>query len=378
VALAESGTESDRAEARRVLERLAGDGRDAMAPSRREAARAIARTSDPRFRQLLLPLMHDADPAVAREAIRSARLLGDSDLLFVPTLISLMRNRRLKNAAREALVSYGENAIGALTYFLRDDEEDPWVRRHIPGTLARIPAPSSVEALVETLENEDGFLRYKAALALEKVRRESSHLPIPFTPIEKLLLKEAARYYRYLGASYNLFEKGDLPRDGILAQALTEKLSRALDRVYLLLGLVYDWKDVRAARIAIERGDVRARASAVEFLDNTLSGQLRKMVLPIIDEMPLDEKVRKGNVFLKNRVRGVEETLERLIYDDDPVVAATAIDLVRERKLWSIASDLEQVLQFRDARDFVVFEAASYALAAYRLKTDEPHPAHPI
>jgi hypothetical protein len=76
--------------------------------------------------------------------------------------------------------------------------------------------------------------------------------------------------------------------------------------------------------------------------------------------------VRKGNVFLKNRVRGPEETLERLIYDDDPVVAALAIDLVREKKLWSLASDLEQVLQFRDARDFVVFESASYALASYR------------
>jgi hypothetical protein len=51
---------------------------------------------------------------------------------------------------------------------------------------------------------------------------------------------------------------------------------------------------------------------------------------------------------------------------------------VRERKLWTLADDLEQVLQFRDARDYVVFESASYALAAYRLKTDEPHVAHPL
>jgi AAA family ATP:ADP antiporter len=377
VALSESANENDRTEARRVLERLAGDGRDAMAPARREAAKAIARTTDPRFRQLLLPLMHDADPAVAMEAIGSARLLGHSDLLFVPTLISLMRNRRLKNAARETLVSYGEDAVPALTYFLRDDEEDRWVRRHIPGTLARIPCPASVEALVDTLESDDGFLRYKSVLALERIRRENPNLPIPFAPIEKLLLKEAARYYRYLGVRYNLFEKGGLPREAILAQALSEKLSRATDRIFRMLGLVYERKDLRAARIAIERGDVRARASAIEFLDNTLSGQLRKMALPVIEDIPLTEKVRKGNVFLKNRVRGVEETLERLIYDDDPVVAAEAIDLVRERKLWSLAPDLEEVLQFRDARDFVVFEAASYALAAYRLKTDEPH-LHPL
>jgi len=372
VALSESSNENDRTEARRVLERLAGDGRDAMVPARREAARAIARTTDPRFRQLLLPLMHDADPGVAKEAIGSARLLGDSDLLFVPTLVSLMRNRRLKNAARETLVSYGEDAIPALTYFLQDDEEDRWVRRHIPGTLARIPSAASVEALVETLGSDDGFLRYKAVLALERIRRESPSLSIPFAPIERLLLKEAARYYRYLGVSYNLFEKDGLPRDAILAQALSEKLSRGIDRMFRLLGLIYDWKDVRAGRIAIERGDVRARASAIEFLDNTLSGPLRKMILPVIEDIPLPEKVRKGNVFLKNRVRGVEETLERLIYDDDPVVATAAIDLVRERKLWSLAPELEQVLQFRDVRDFIVFESVSYALAAYRLNpTDQ-------
>jgi len=372
VALSESSNENDRTEARRVLERLAGDGRDAMVPARREAARAIARTTDPRFRQLLLPLMHDADPGVAKEAIGSARLLGDSDLLFVPTLVSLMRNRRLKNAARETLVSYGEDAIPALTYFLQDEEEDRWVRRHIPGTLARIPSAASVEALVETLGSDDGFLRYKAVLALERIRRESPSLSIPFAPIERLLLKEAARYYRYLGVSYNLFEKDGLPRDAILAQALSEKLSRGIDRMFRLLGLIYDWKDVRAGRIAIERGDVRARASAIEFLDNTLSGPLRKMILPVIEDIPLPEKVRKGNVFLKNRVRGVEETLERLIYDDDPVVATAAIDLVRERKLWSLAPELEQVLQFRDVRDFIVFESVSYALAAYRLNpTDQ-------
>ena len=62
----------------------------------------------------------------------------------------------------------------------------------------------------------------------------------------------------------------------------------------------------------------------------------------------------------------------RLIYDEDVVIAATAIDLVRELKLWSLADDLTQVLEFRDARDFAVFESASEALAAYRL-SETPH-----
>ena len=67
-----------------------------------------------------------------------------------------------------------------------------------------------------------------------------------------------------------------------------------MDRVFRLLSLLYDWGDIRAARWAIERGAPRDRASAIEFLDNMLSGSLRKMILPLIDEGPLEEKVHKG------------------------------------------------------------------------------------
>jgi AAA family ATP:ADP antiporter len=374
-ALSSAENDADRKEARSMLERLASDKREAAVAGRREAARAIAWSKDPAVRHLLVPLMEDADLSVAQEAIKSARKLGDSDtdLLYVPNLISLLRDRRLKNVARDVLVSYGENVVPTLAYFVRDDNEDLWVRRHIPGTLARIPSEASLAALLTCLESEDGFIRFKSIAAIEKIRRERPHVAIAEDPVRKLLRVEMVRFYRYLSLGYNLFDKGDLPRTSLLGQAIEEKLGRSMDRIYSLLGLVYDMDDIRAARYGVEKGDVRSRSSAIEFLDNTLSGELRKMFLPMIDDIPLEEKVRKGNVFLKTRVRGVEDTLTRLLYDEDPVIAATAIDLVRERKMWELASDLEEVLQFRDPNDFAVFESASYALAAYRLKTDEPY-----
>jgi AAA family ATP:ADP antiporter len=181
------------------------------------------------------------------------------------------------------------------------------------------------------------------------------------------------RYYSYLGIHYNLFHKEGIPSGSLVGRALEEKMRRALDRVYELLGLIYPWKDIAAARWTLEHGDGRAKASAAEYLDNMLSGDLRKRLMPIVEDVPVEEKVRKGNVFLKTRVRSAEGTLARLIYDDDPVVAATAIDLVREQKMWSLATDIEEVLAFRDAKDFVVFEAASFALAAHRLGEERPH-----
>src|SRR5688572_31385121 len=122
--------------------------------------------------------MYDANIEVARAAIESAGALGTDDFLFVPPLVSLLRNRRLKSAARAVLVDYGEPVVAPLAYFMRDREEDKWVRRHVPSTLASLPFASSVEALLGALNEEDGCIRLKAIAAVDRLRRSQPELPI--------------------------------------------------------------------------------------------------------------------------------------------------------------------------------------------------------
>src|SRR4029079_12755635 len=152
--------------------------------------------------------------------------------------------------------------------------------------------------------------------------------------------------------------------------------------VFSLLALIYPWKDIGAAEWTLRHGDPRSRASASEYLDNILTGQLRKRIVPVLEDLPREEKVRRGNVLLRTRPRDVEESLLQLINDDDEVVAASAIDLVAAQQRWSLAEDIEHVLAHRDARDWFVFEAASWALAERRLSAErrrelwrEPLPA---
>ena len=156
-----------------------------------------------------------------------------------------------------------------------------------------------------------------------------------------------------------------------MARALSYKCEQAVDRIYRLLGLLFPWKDIFSTRWSIEHGDSRARASAFEYLDNLLTGQLRKHLMPALEELPIDEKVRRGNMILKTRPRDEEETLLHLINDGDQVVAACAISFVEKRKLWALVPDVEHVLAFRRAEDWFVFEAASWALAAHRMAEDE-------
>ena len=98
---------------------------------------------------------------------------------------------------------------------------------------------------------------------------------------------------------------------------------------------------------------------------------MRKRVIPVLDDVPLEEKVRRGNVLLKSRVRDVEDSLAQLVHDPDQIIAATAIHFVESRAAWTLAGDLEYALEHRDVKDWYVFEAASWALAAQRMAADE-------
>ena len=370
IVLAATGRSEDSSVAETALSQLASDTRETSNQGRRDVAAAIRRIGDPGCRHLLIPLLYDQNPEVAEEAMRSVQAIGSADFLFVPTLISLLRHRRLKAGARTVLVSYGESVLDALNLFLRDPGEDVWVRRHLPATIARIPCQKSMDILVAALQERDGFLRFQVVAALEKLRREQAGLTFDQAPIQALALKEGLRYFNYLSLHHNLFIRASLSREALLGRALDEKLTRTLDRIYRLLGLLYPWKDIAAARWAIERGNARARAGAVEYLDNILASHVRKRLLPILEDLPLEEKIRRGNVMLRTRPRGVEETLLELINDDDEIISAVAIDVVRQLSLWSLADDVEHVLAHRNAKDLFVFEAASWTLAARHTPED--------
>jgi AAA family ATP:ADP antiporter len=384
VALAASRVPQDVDAAEATLVDLAGDGRDQAIDARRQVAAAVRHIGQPRFRRILIPLLYDSSPEVVNEAMESVRAVGASDFVFVPALVSMLRSRRSKGAARQVLVSYGDPVVNALAHFMRDPEEDIWIRRHIPGTLALISSPASIDVLAGALDETDGFLRYKVIAALDRLRRTDAPLTFPTQKLGALALRESRQFFNYLSLLDNLL-RAKVADDALLVRALREKMERVRSRIYNLLAQMYPWRDIAVAEWTMRHGDPRARASASEYLDNILKGDLRKQIMPVIEDLPLEEKVRRGNSLLKTRPRDLEETLLQLINDEDQVIAATAIELVRDRALWNLGDDVEHVLAFRDPKDWYVFESASWALAERRMPASrrrelwlEPLPASEI
>ena len=379
VGLANSDNAQDVERAAAALQHLINDSRDAAAPARREAAAALAHIRAPQFRYLLVPLLYDRSPEVVAAAIESAGALGPSDGLFVPALASHLGDRVLKGPAREALVGYGEEVLDLLGSLLRDQREHVWVRRHLPATIAATPTQRALDVLMEALADPDGFLRYKVLEAIEQMRRSHPNLTMSRSALEGQVFKETARYYNALTLGFNLSAHITETRQPLVVSALNDKLVRTLDRIYRLLGLLYSYDDVLAARQAIERGETRRRAAAVEYLDNLLGGPIRKRVMPILEDAPMEQRVRQANAILKTRGRDLDDTIAQLVHEDDPVLAATAIHFAVEHRLWSLVDDLQFVAQ-RRANDPYVAEAALWAIAVQsqaasdRAATDQPLP----
>ena len=333
-----------------ALHRLASDTRDSGTAGRLEVARALGDVPLDGCRELLVPLLLDRKVDVAREAIRSAGRLGADFPLFMPSLVSLLRHRVLKNDARTVLVGCGERVVDALAHFLGNPAEDIWVRRHVPATLAHLPTQRTLDVLIERLSDRDGFLRYKSITAIEKVHQARPELVIRRDAVEALAMAESLRYFNAFTLHANLTHDENFGVKTLLVRALEEKQPRSRDRVFRLLGLLYSRTHARAARFALEHPDAVRRASAAEYLDNVLGRSLRKRVLLMVDDMPADERVRRTNLLLRTRRRTPDDTLAQLIHDDDQVIAACAIHLAAERGMWQLRDDVEFALAHRDSR----------------------------
>jgi hypothetical protein len=241
------------------------------AAGRAEAATALAHIDDPRFRALLVPLLYDRDPASCRRRLavraRWARLMVCSSRFVVAarsprTESAGARGTRWLTAKRSSTrwpTRFAINASmsGSVVIF----------RRRWPSS----DTQRSMDALVAALDDPDGFLRYKAITAIEKIPPRSSGYLV------------SARRTRGAGGAREL---ALLQRADAAAQPAASSRRRPSTRCsparcrtnctapsiasIVCSACSITCGDVAAARYTIEQGEARRRAAAVEYLDNLL------------------------------------------------------------------------------------------------------------
>jgi AAA family ATP:ADP antiporter len=342
---------------RQWLDRLASDD-DAL--RRALAATAVGARGD-HGTEVVHRLLADPDPLVARAACRAAGRLRNRAYAYA--LIEHLATARVRGDAIDALAQFGSTICGTLGDVLIDETSDIRIRRQIPRVLKHIPDQRSVDVLLSTIGHQDLSLRAAALKALNRLREVAPQLNFENTFVTQRIAAEA-RYYFELSAALEPFRErknNERSAAALLARTIDERLNQTLERLFRLLGLRYPPKEIHSAYLAVSRRHREEYAAALEFLDNVLERDLKRILLPLLDAP--EHVLERGRELFGIERRSAEDAIRELIRSRDPWLVACAMAAAAELKLRSLAPEISQAAT--EAQDDVsqVARSASAVLA---------------
>ena len=307
---------------------------------------------------LLNTLVLDADDDVAVEAIATAARLQDREALA--PLIERLSSPRLRGPAIQALAAFGPRVTGTLADLMNDNNAPMTTRRNIPRVLARIPDQKSADILLAALRTDHLPLRGSVLKALNKLRERAPGLNYDAGWFLDQVREEARTYLETFTALSTLREQSSGPVTALLIRTLENRLRENLERVFRLVGLKYPPRQIYAAYVAVDRGSGDEYTAALEFLDNVLERELKRVLLPLLDEDSVLAQ-RAQELFRIEKMTAVEAVRE-LIGSGDPWLASCAIAAAAELQIREVTADIRRA-QEGDEEIALVARKAEAALA---------------
>lgn len=330
-------------------------------PQRRRLAALSVEALGDGHASILVDLIRDADPAVVTAALQSAGRIQDRS--FLTPMIERLPEARLRGTIVDALTQYGPRIAGTLGDILMDPKVSHSARRHVARVLQHIPHQRSVDALMQAISEPDLNLRSTVLRSLHRLRESDPKLSYGVDSVQGQILKEARSYYE-LSAALSPFRDRNDKRTaaGLLAKTLEERLKRTIERLFYLLGLRYPPREIYAAYLAVNRGKAEETSTAIEFLDNVLDRELKRVLLPLFDA-PENVAERGREVFGVERLTA-EAAIRKLLDSGDEWLVCCAIATAAQLKIAALANDVARLRQGAGEEVGRVATAAAAAFAS--------------
>jgi len=264
--------------------------------ARMEVAKAIGlMESESPLAEKLGELLWDESPEVSKYALESAAKLRKKE--YVPALIKKLFNPITREDASVALEKYGDRVIGALSDYLSDRDEDIELRKGTASVLARIGTQDAGDCLMWELEEGKGEIDTELIDALDRIRSEKPGVQFREDIVETKILREIKKYCLTFIKHFGTKSKR---KKAEMTKGLPEELNVSLMNVFKLFGFIYLREDIMRAYQNIQVGTKDSVDYAIELLDNTLKKEMREIVIPLMEDLALDERVKRCRSCLKN------------------------------------------------------------------------------
>lgn len=247
---------------------------------RKQAAKVLGEMYDPDYAQLLKELLSDEHPSVVKQAITSAGKVQDRR--FVHELLLLMGNGIYRKAVEQALRRYGSRIYGTMYDHMIDAQLPVSTRRYIPWLFSQTVNEDSWEILKMSLKFCSIPIRHGIIKALLRMRKQQPSLRISDEIIGQNIELEIERYSK-LAKALSFYREGKMVLAEDADEILEYEIEQTFENMFRLLSLNNNMDDIDNAFKAIVGDNIHLRSDAIEFIENLIPWDVRKLLIPILE-----------------------------------------------------------------------------------------------
>jgi len=287
-------------------------------------------------------LMKDENTELKNQAIQAAGYTMES--AFIHKIAEFLPQEHFRESAKVALLNYGPAIVDSFMELLKDEKWRVELLQHIPSIVEKIGIQPSVELLFSILDHNDINLKMGALRSLNTMKASHPQLRFHNKLVIKRILDEAHLYMETLVALYAQItaidpnkkhvEEQHAKKQAEARRSLVELLERRLDgnleRIFRLLGLKYPPDDILSIYQGLQSKTPDMRINAVEFLDNLLETNLKRVLIPIVETALLDNISEISIKNLNLKIPDEFECLSMLLAGKDVKIKLAVLYLISQ------------------------------------------------
>ena len=266
-------------------------------------------------------LNHNSE-IISNVALNIAEKRKDESL--VPAIISNLSIAQTSIQARQTLKSFSEELINEqFKQLIESNATSRKLRLGIIRTLREYPNEDSIELLISQLDNNDQDIYNTIVESLLAIARVNPINENKQNQIADEINTIAEKVYT-LNECLNM-----LPDDEhkfLMQDHLNNEIQNTLPTLLKLGVLDVPETPIETYIHTIKSGDPSKLPFLLEFFENVFSKNEREVINPLIEQLPLDERSKIGNLHFKSMPTNFNQKLIESVYSPNKWESAIALD----------------------------------------------------
>ncbi len=257
---------------------------------RQYAAEIINGNTDEDKTHYLVELLYDPVRKVRHTAMRTAHKRYNWEVLNA--LIDNLTKPAHSITAANALIAIGDDSLPALDAAFYKHVNNYALTLKIVQIIGRIGGEQAIELLWNKIDFPHKLVVSQVMVALGNCGFKATASQVPRI---KYAIESDVEAIAWNMAAYDEVKRTYFGEE--IRKAIVEEVDHDISHIYMLLSMLYDASNIGLVKENIESGTSEGLTYAIELLDVFLTDDLKKRIIPLLDDLTYAEKAKQLQEF---------------------------------------------------------------------------------